>query len=205
MMRKDQIMTARTLISLIVMAAALPLGGCLSFGEKPPETLMTLTAEQALAVGTGQSVSAGQAVTVLPPSVPQALATSRVAVQAGPTSIAYLKDAQWVEEPNRLFRNLLSETIAARTGRPVLDLRQYALAPGVRLAGRLERFGLDAPSRQVVVTYDATLARGEGAAVMTRRFEARVPVAAETPAAVAPSLNRAANQVAAEVADWIGR
>jgi cholesterol transport system auxiliary component len=141
----------------------------------------------------------------LPPTVPQALATQRGAVQASPTDIAYLKDAQWVEEPSRLFRNLLAETIAARTGRPVLDIRQYSLAPGARVGGRMTRFGLDATAREAIVTYDATLARGEGAPVQTRRFEARVPVAAETPAAVAPALSRAANQVASEVADWVGR
>ena len=195
----------RSLRTVLALAAALPLAACLSFGEDPPDTLMTLTAEQQRAVGTGQSIAPGEAVTVLPPSVPQALATQRVAVQASTTGIAYLKDAQWVEEPNRLFRSLLSETIAARSGRPVLDLRQYALSPGARLGGRLERFGLDATTQAAVVTFDGTYARGEGAPILSRRFEARVPVSAETAAGVAPALNRAANQVAIEVADWIGR
>ena len=38
-----------------------------------------------------------------------------------------------------------------------------------------------------------------------RRFEARVPVSAIEPAPVGVALNQAANQVAAEVADWIGK
>jgi len=40
--------------------------------------------------------------------------------------------------------------------------------------------------------------------VVTRRFEARVPVAAIDRANAAPAVNAAANQVAIEVAGWIG-
>lgn len=189
---------------LLIITTALALAGCVSFGEDPPSTLMTLTADAGLPVGTAKSVGDGRAVTVLVPTVPQALNVLRVPVQTGPTSVAYLKNAQWVEAPNRLFRNLLAETIAARTGRPVLDIRQYSLSPGLRLAGRLTGFGLDAGASAVVVTYDATLARGGITDVQTRRFEARVPVAAQDAANVAAALNLAANRVAIEVADWIG-
>lgn len=188
---------------LLIAATLLPLAGCVSFGEKPPATLMTLSAETSQAIGATRVAKDGQAVAVVPPSVPQALNVLRVPVQTGPTSIAYLKDAQWVEPPNRLFRNLLAETIASRTNRPVLDVRQFSLSPGIRLTGRLQQFGLDATSRQVVVLYDANLARS-GADLETRRFEARVPVSDEHPQSVAAALNRAANQVAIEVADWIG-
>ena len=49
------------------------------------------------------------------------------------------------------------------------------------------------------------LARSGGnGAVVTNRFEARVPVADATPATVAPALNQASNQVAEAVAAWIG-
>lgn len=192
---------------LLIAATLLPLAGCVSFGEEPPKTLMTLTAESTQAAGAPRTAGDYQAVAVVPPSVPQALNVLRVPVQTGPTSIAYLKDAQWVEPPNRLFRNLLAETIAARTNRPVLDIRQFAVAPGIKLSGRLQQFGLDASARQVVVLYDASLARnsGQGAPTLeTRRFEARVPASDQHPQSVAAALNRAANQVAIEVADWIG-
>jgi cholesterol transport system auxiliary component len=65
-------------------------------------------------------------------------------------------------------------------------------------------FGLDASRMEAVVLYDAQLARGRNA-VVTNRFEARVPVGAAEAAAVAPALNRAANQVAAQVAAWVSR
>lgn len=188
---------------LVVLAAALPLAACISFGAAPPDSLLSLTPDATLPAGTARTARDGQSVTVYVPSVPQELATPRVPVHASATSIAYLKDAQWVDAPNRLFRELLGQTIAVRTTRVVLDPRQSSLAPGIRLGGRLADFGLDSPSRAVVVTFDATLARGEKIPVETRRFQARVPVAAETVAAVAPALNQAANQVAVEVADWV--
>jgi cholesterol transport system auxiliary component len=56
---------------------------------------------------------------------------------------------------------------------------------------------------EAVLVYDAALARGADR-VETRRFEARVPVAAVDAASAAPALNQAANQVADEVAAWIG-
>ena len=97
------------------------------------------------------------------------------------TTVQYLKDADWVENPGALFGRLLGETIAARTGRVVLDPSQYSHDPGTRLTGQLLRFGLDPAAMQVVVTYDAAIARGTAGGVATNRFEARVPVAAATP------------------------
>ena len=190
--------------AILTLATTLPLAACLSFGAKPPPTLMSLSAESAVAVGTARSTRATEGVSVAIPSVPQSLLTPRVAVQTSPTAIAYLKNAQWVDTPNKLFRNLLAEVIAAKTGRVVADSRNFAVAPDTRLNGRLLNFGLDAPSLNVVVTYDAALVRKEGGPVETRRFEARAPVSAQNGPAVALALNRAANQVADEVAGWIG-
>ena len=65
------------------------------------------------------------------------------------------------------------------------------------------RFGFDAQEGVVVVRYDAALARAGGAAVSTRRFEAREP-ADGTASSVAPAINAAANRVAMEVAQWVG-
>ena len=56
---------------------------------------------------------------------------------------------------------------------------------------------------EAVLIYDAAVSRGKDA-VETRRFEARVPVAALDAASAPAALNQAANQVAAEVAAWVG-
>jgi cholesterol transport system auxiliary component len=186
------------------LAAALPLAACLSFGAKPPPTLMSLTPDATVPAGTARSFTGSSALFVLVPAVPQSLATPRVAVQVSPTDIAYLPKAQWVDTPNKLFRNLLAETIAAKTGRVVAEPRDGTVAVDMRLGGRLLSFGLDAQARSVVVTYDASLIRTDRGPVETKRFEARAPVSSEKGPAIALALNRAANQVAAEVASWIG-
>lgn len=188
--------------SLLCLGAAFTLSGCLSFGADPPDQLMTLTPASALPASTGRTGSAADAITVIVPTVPQELSTLRVPVRSGQTAVAYLKDAQWVEMPNALFARLLSETIAATTGRLVLDPKQFNFDPGTKLTGQLQAFGVDANRMEVIGVYDAALARGADK-VETRRFEARVPIAAADAVTVAPALNQAANRLAAEVAQWV--
>ena len=186
----------------LVLAAALALGGCISFGADPPESLMTLEPARSRPAGATRSAAEGDTLTVVTPTVPRELATTRVPVHSGDLAIAYVKDAQWVEQPANLFQQLLTETIAA-SGRVVLDPRQFTFDPGTRLTGQLQRFGVDASRSEAVAVYDAALA-GQGGGVTTRRFEARVPVAAVDTANVRDALNQAANQIAGEVATWVG-
>ncbi|RJF94023.1 ABC-type transport auxiliary lipoprotein family protein [Sphingomonas cavernae] len=194
-------MKTRTLSALV---AAFVLAGCISFGAEPPPSLLSLTPEATTAAGTSRTIAPGEAITVLPPRVPAALATNRVPVQADATNIAYVKDAQWVDNPNRLFRALLSETIAAKTGRVVMDFRQFSFDPGVRIGGELRNFGVDAQAMEAVVTYDATRTLPGSDRIEERRFEARVPVTEVRAGPVGVALNSAANKVAADVAAWIG-
>ena len=140
---------------LAPLAAALLLSGCLSFGEDPPASLLTLAPAQSAAAGASRSAAAGDAITVLQPRVPNALATNRVPVTSGGTAIAYVKNAQWVDTPDKLFRELVSETITARTGRLVLDARQVTFDPGTTISGDLRQFGVDGDRGEAVVTYDA--------------------------------------------------
>lgn len=190
---------------LLIGLAALPLAGCISFGAKPPASLLSLTASEQVAVGQAQSSAGARTVSIQVPAVPQALANNRVPVQASATDIAYVKEALWVEPPARLFARLLSDTVSARTGRVALSGAQSLADPGARLSGELRMFGVDAASSSAVVTYDAALVRDEGSALEKRRFEARVPVSAIEAAPVGVALNEAANKVAGEVADWVGR
>lgn len=191
--------------TLLALGLALPLAACFSFGAKPPPTLMTLTAASPVAVGEPQSSAAAPTILILVPAVPQALATARVPVQSGQTAVSYLKNAQWVEPPQRLFARLLSDTVTSKTGRVVLSMNQSMSDPGARLSGELRNFGIDADTREAVVTYDGALIRGSSHNVEKRRFEARVPVAEISAEAAPAALNQAANQVASEVADWVGR
>ena len=124
-------------------------------------------------------------------------------VQLNATDIQYVTDLQWVDTPDRLFQDLLAETVRRTTNRVVLDPRQTALDPGLVVSGALQRFGYDAASGQVVVVYDASLSTEGGSHVEARRFTASA-AADGTAASIGPALNRAANQVALEVAKWIG-
>ncbi|RIX32734.1 ABC transporter [Sphingomonas edaphi] len=187
---------------LIVTLGALSLASCFG-GKKVPPTLLTLTSSAPAPASVNRAASPGEAVTIDVPVVPKEIATTRVPALVGPTAIAYVKDLQWVESPDRLFQDLLQETVVRTTSRVVLDPRQSALDPGLHLTGTLSRFGYDAQEGSVIVRYDGALSTSGGTRVETRRFEAKVPADGTAPT-VGPALNAAANQVAAEVAQWVG-
>jgi len=195
----------KTSLVLSALASVALLSGCISFGAKPPPSLLTLTPAAPAPVGRTETATPGHTMTVNVPAVPQEIAVQRVPVRTTDTSVAYVKDAQWVEEPAKLFARLLADTITARTDWVVLGNEQTRVDPGTRLTGELRHFGVDAATREAVVTYDAALLRPGAAGVEKRRFEARVPVGAITAGPVGAALNQAANQVAAEVADWVGK
>jgi cholesterol transport system auxiliary component len=190
----------------LIMATALALGGCVKIGAggKPPAQLLTLTAADGVRANTQHSATAGDAMTIGVPMVPQAIAVNRVAVADGPVAITYVKDAVWVEPPARLFQRLLAETVSAKTGRVVVDPRQFAITPATQLSGSLLAFGIDAQAHQAVVTYAASISRDRGKKLETKRFEARVGVGAIDAMSVGTALNEAANKVAADVAVWVG-
>lgn len=189
--------------SLAAAAAALFLSGCLGLGgPKAPDQLFTLTPSVS-GPAEPRSAADAEAITVLRPSVPEALEARRIPVYVAPTAIQYLTEAQWVDYPAELFRIVLAETIAARTGRVVLDPAQYVRDPGIRVTGQLLRFGLDPARMEAVAVYEAAIDRPGG--VATNRFEARVPVSAAEPGLVVPALNQAANQVAGQVAAWVSQ
>ena len=185
-----------------VPVLALLAAGCLGGGSTPAE-LLTLTPAQTVPSGEARSAGAGGALAVLTPSVARAINTRRIPVYVDAITIEYLVGATYVEEPGELFRRVLAETIGARTGRLVLSPGNFTQEAGATLSGQLLQFGFEPARMEVVLSYEAAIAR-TGQDLQSRRFEARVPVTTQTAATIAPALNQAANQVAGEVADWIG-
>lgn len=183
------------------LVAALALAGCFG-GAKVPPTLLTLT-PAATEASIARSSEAAQAVTIEVPVTSREIQQVRVPVLEGPGQVTYVRDLQYVDTPDKLFQLLLSETVRRTTARVVLDPDQAGLDPGQRVSGILQRFGHDALTGQVIVTYDATLTDGAGGRVQTRRFTATAP-ADGTAASVGPALNQAANEVARQAAAWIG-
>ncbi|MBK5265109.1 MAG: membrane integrity-associated transporter subunit PqiC [Alphaproteobacteria bacterium] len=189
---------------LLPLLLAAPLSACVSFGAKVPERLLSLTAQSSLEAGAARSTATGRSLVVAVPETPQMLETNRVPVQVDDTSVAYVKDALWVDQPGRLFQRLLSETIAAKTNRVLLDPRQFSGDSSTQLTGELLRFGIDARTLEAVVTYDATQRGVDGTTIMKKRFSASRPVSAIKAMRVGEALNDAANDVAAQVASWVG-
>lgn len=182
--------------------AALALSGCVSFGAEPPESLLTLTSSLTAPAGEQIAGEGAPSVRVFEPDTSARLAVPRVPVQVNATEIAYLKEAFWVEKPARLFRNLLAETMRARGGWLVLDVEDPGIGADTSLHGTLRDFGYDAQTSSVIVRYDAMWKDADGA-VKTRRFEAIESGVIAEGAPVGAALNRAANDVAGQVADWI--
>ena len=188
-------------LALAVAVSACSVSSMLGGGKVPP-TLLTLTPEVPAPGEFTRAAAAGEAVTIAVPVVPKELRSVRVPAQVGPTDVAYIKDVQWVDTPDRLFQHLISETVRRTTNRVVLDPNQAALDPGLLVTGQLHKFGYDEAEQAVIVRYDGSLSTAGGTRVETRRFEAKVPSNGDR--YVGTALNQAANQVAQSVARWIG-
>jgi cholesterol transport system auxiliary component len=197
-------MIARLPHGLAAASLALLLGGCLGLGGgKAPETLISLTAMQMPAAGSGVSATRGEALIVQEPDVDRNLAALRVPVRLNSSGLAYLADAVWVERPARQFRSLLAETLRVSGKRLILEDDGTSGPAAARLGGRLVDMGYDAARQAVVVRFEAVRSTRDGA-IETRRFESVIPGVSGKPAPVAAALNRAANAVAVDVAAWIG-
>lgn len=194
--------TATAKLLFAAPLAALALSGCVSLGAaKPPKVLLDLTPSASVAAGTGASAGSASAIAVLQPSADQKLSVTRVPVQVTSSTVAYLKDAVWVDRPAHLFQQLLAETLRAKGGHVVLEGDVASAA--TQLGGRLIDMGYDARSQSAVVRFEA-VKRGKDGTVETRRFEDVIPGISAEAAPVAAALNEAANKVAGEVADWVG-
>jgi cholesterol transport system auxiliary component len=190
-------------LALALALTGCSIGGLLGGGGKPPTTLVTLTPEAPAPAQIQRSAAAGQAVSIQVPTYAKELGAVRVPVQVTPTDVQYIANLTLVDMPASLFQNLLAETVRRTTNRVVLDPGQTTLDPGLTVTGVLQRFGYDASTREVVVSYDAALSTAGGNRVETRRFTASATADGTAPS-VGPALNRAANQVAQDVAKWIG-
>ena len=189
--------------TLLVLGCSLSLTSCVSFGgAEAPAALLTLTAGASVSDGTMRSGERKDALVVLLPETPRKLNTARIPVQVSDSSIAYLKDAVWADKPAKLWQELLAETIAARTNRLVLNNVDAGGKEKSQLSGVLIEFGVDAAKSEAVIVYDAVKLR-DNKTVEKKRFEIRKPVVTVEAATAGDALNDAANELAAEISDWV--
>ncbi len=232
-MNKGRAMRIALPHGLLITALAglsVSLSGCVNLGGgNVPDRLIRFTPMVSLPAGSERSTrgvggEAGTAILVAEPVTDRTLAVSRVAVQVDETRVAYLPDVAFVERPARLFRGLLAEALrveeagrmeeagrvksaengAGNGGAMVLEDDQPAPIGSRRLSGRLLAMGYDARGHAVVVRFDA-LWQGADGVLASRRFEALEKPVSPSVSAVAPALNRVANDVAAQVAVWVGK
>lgn len=189
--------------SIAAAAGLLALTGCVSFGGKAPESLITLTPAAMAPAGSVASGTAQTAIALSEFAAPLKLDVTRVPVQVTDSEIAYVKDAVWNEKPARLLSRLIAETLRARGNRLVVDGDDPGAQAETRISGTLREFGYDARTSEIVLVLDAAKL-GAGSSVVTKRFEARIPGVEAEAVPVGAALNEAANRVAAEVADWVG-
>lgn len=184
------------------------LAGCVSLGGgTPPESLLTLSPLAPPAAGSGAVAgreTTGRAVLVQLPDTPAKLDVLRLPVTVSDTELAYLDEAYWVEKPARLFRRLMGETLRARGQALVIDNDDTPVLADVTLRGTLLAMDYDPRTSSVVVRFDAVRTEAGGKA-SSRRFEARESGVPATPGAIGPALNRAANEVAGDVATWLAQ
>jgi len=181
---------------------ATSVASCISLGSDPPPQLLTLTSDQQTASGTQVASNIAEAIVVEAPNAEHAIDTTRIPVQINDSSIAYVENAFWADKPARLFRSILAETIAAQTGRLVLDQVDSGGQRGMIVSGSLLKFGYDAGLQSAVVRYDA-IVRVPGQPLRKHRFEAEQSVFKVEATEVGAALNVAANKVANDVAIWI--
>ena len=190
-----------TLALLVSCGPLVQIGG----NDAPPAMLLTLRAT-ATPVATAPATTP-VTVMVLPPAAAGALQALRLPVTVGGVELQYLVGATWSEQPNRLFRRVLADTIVAR-GLIVIDPRGPSPRADMTLSGTLADFGLDVRvlgNPHVNVRYDAVLNSSTGTLIAARRFDASAPVADKSPAVVGAALNDAANRVAGDVSDWVAQ
>ena len=184
-------------------AAAMALTGCISLGKEPPDQLLNLTAASPAPAGTAASGNVDAALAILDLQAPQKLNVTRVPVVMDGSSLAYLKDAEWVEKPADLFGRLLADTLRAKGNRLVVSGTDLEYAAATKLSGTLAAMEYDASRGAAVVRFDAVLQTGDSQ-ILTRRFESEVTGVSAEARPVGEALNRAANDVAGQVAEWVG-
>jgi cholesterol transport system auxiliary component len=182
--------------------ASLALAGCISFGPKVPQQLLSLVPDNTAQVGPVTTGNTADAIVVLNPEADRSLDMLRVPVRVNASTIAYLQDIAWIEKPAHQFRSLLAETLRTRTRRLVVEDGDVDAIGRTVVSGRLLAMGYDAPTQSVVVRIEMQR-QEKGGAITSRRFEAVVPGIEAKAAPVAAALGRASNDVATQVATWV--
>ena len=98
----------KKLFHLLPLALPLAVGGCLSFGAKPPESLLALPPAQSMPVGEARTATSNS-ISVAIPSVAQEASSQRVPVRATDTTVAYVRTRYGWSRPIACSRDCSSK------------------------------------------------------------------------------------------------
>jgi cholesterol transport system auxiliary component len=133
------------------------------------------------------------------------LATTRIAVRVGQQEVRYLASGIWTDKPAQLLRNLLADHLRPRSTGVVLAANQLDVVTPFRISGRLTGFqaeGAAALATHASVSAELFILQGNKI-IASRSFNRRRTLPSDRPNDVTASLNSAANDIAADAADWI--
>lgn len=179
---------------LLPLAAALLLAGC---GGGPAPTTYDLTAPRDFG-----RVGGGASIVVATPSTVQAFDSDRLIVKDSSGALSFLGGAQWADTIPNLVQTRLIQTFENASSIAAVARPGERITPDLQLITDIRSFNIDTASGQAVVEITAKLVGDRSGRIQrARMFSARVPGAADGPAA-AQALDRALSQVLIAIVRW---
>lgn len=193
--------TCARLIALTVSGALLSGCAALGGGSEPLDTynLSSPVVENAAPVRRGTQVLIAE------PVADQALNSSNIVVRTGSFAIEYLSGAQWSDRLSALVQQRLGEAFDSSNRFGGVGLPGQGLAIDYQIVTSVQRFGIDATGNRAEVTIEAKLVNDRnGVVVGSRRFDAKVPVSAQSGSAtLVAAINAAFAAVAEDIVVWV--
>jgi cholesterol transport system auxiliary component len=196
-------------VSSVVLAVLLSGCALAKLGADPPAP-KTYDLVAPLASGFVAGKRTGVQLVVAEPTAVRAVAGDDILVKPSPASVTYLADAQWSDTLPRLLQARLIETLeGAAAFRAVGDGRER-LEGDVELLTQIRAFEISTDDagtmREARVDLFAKLVDAKsGRALSSGTFADRQPVSGTNAAAGVDALNRAAQTVLPQIAEWAAR
>ena len=184
------------------VAAAFLLSGCALFPGGGPAPLDTFE----LSAPETQSRARRSRIQILvaEPTALKALDGQNIVIKPTPSSIQFLKGAQWADRLPRVVQARLAETFQRSGGFGGVGKPGEGLAIDYQILAEIRAFEVvvDGGGRANVVLFVKLLNDRNGTVRASREFDASAPLAGNGNEAYVAALDQAFGQVAAEIVEW---
>ncbi|MGH7087537.1 MAG: ABC-type transport auxiliary lipoprotein family protein [Stellaceae bacterium] len=189
----------------LILGLPLAVAACVGILPKPPPppALYRLTPLRQTASGAPLAA----ALVVEPPTAPDSLDTTRIALTRGAFGFDYFANAAWTDRATQLVQSLVIRSLEPRIA--VVSGPSGFIVPDAILVSALRRFeaaydGATPPRAEVRL--DCLLVRPVERSVMAARsFAARAPAAANDMASIIAAFDHALHAALDPMPDWIAR